>query len=289
MGTGMVSASRYPEVRAVRSFKNSEITYAVGPRIESLAFELESAMFLAMAGIGLQIYESEFFGGRVPGGKEDRENRGLDEWRSGNVDGRFTVVRIDWSDMIPCKAFSRSRRLFKPRHKFLILLNQALKLESAIFVFLKSSVMLFRTRHSEIHSHLRPIRALRALLPAQFAKSLERGKVPLGLTLKRTFRRRPDEKHVTSLDILRFVAYTNGALATRTDDDTGAFDTFKGGLCSTLLQLGLHDAEFLDWRVVENGAGGGAIRGLIEGTVGVVGWGHFLLRGRRVAVCQHGG
>lgn len=122
------------------------------------------------------------------------------------------------------------------------------------------------------------------LLPIKFAKSLERHEILVPSALEHASRRRAYEIHPTLFHLLDLGADADLALALGADDDARAVNGLERRFRATLLQLGLDDAEFFDRRVVEDGGGGGAVGCRVEGHVGIVCGGHFLLADGGVVV-----
>lgn len=99
----------------------------------------------------------------------------------------------------------------------------------------------------KIPSHLRSVRAF---LAAEFAKRLESGKVGLAFTLEHALGGGPNEEDKSSFNLLRFRAHADCPLPPRADDNARAVDTLECSLGAAFLEVGFHDAEFLDGRVV---------------------------------------
>lgn len=114
--------------------------------------------------------------------------------------------------------------------------------------------------------------------PAQLAKSLESGEglVVVAGALEHTLGRRADEEDITVADLLCGGSHADGATSPGAEDDAGAGDGLKGGLRALACQVRLDDAELLDWGVVQDRAGAGAVGGPVQGHVRVVGWRHLL-------------
>ena len=124
---------------------------------------------------------------------------------------------------------------------------------------------------------------VRRILIGEFAKGLESREL-LPLALKHTLGRRADKKHIPVLHLLHLGSDADRPVASGAEDDTRPLDGLEGGFCAFRLEIGLHDAELLDGWVVEDGGRGGRIGGSVEGHVGVIGMGHFLLRDGGVRV-----
>lgn len=124
---------------------------------------------------------------------------------------------------------------------------------------------------------------VRRILVGELAKGFESREV-LPLALKYTFGRRADKKHVPVLHLFHLGPDADRPVASGAEDNTRPLDGLEGGFCAFRLEIGLHDAELLDGWVVEDGGRGGRIGGGVEGHVGVIGRGHFLLRDGGVRV-----
>lgn len=126
---------------------------------------------------------------------------------------------------------------------------------SCDFAIYRASIAFKLVSHIAPSDLRRSVRPLSALLPAQFAESLEGRKVIIR-TLEHTLSRCSYEVHVAGLRILSLWAHTDRSLTIRADEDTWTLDGLESSFGTFLLELGPHDAEFFDRWVVQKGRGG---------------------------------